>query len=525
MFDGILIDVTHLGRLKSLERDLNFRQIFDNAPDAVFLIATNGDDRGKIVATNRSAERMHGCDPGELIGRNIMELDTPEAARNAPERLERLVKGEMLTFEADHLHKDGTVFPVEVTASRIMIDGQPYVLAFDRDVTKRKKAESERRELQTQLLQSQKLEAVGKLAAGIAHEFNNILSSFVSNVEFLKNHADIPDHVLSPLNAIDKASERGTGLTQQLLSLVRKKSASVSTFDLNQLVSEQISMLQRLLGDGVLVELNLSESQSWVLADESELENALLNLCLNARDAVDGQGKLLVRTEHIELGETEVPSRLQPGPFVRLSVADDGCGIPKELQARIFEPFVTTKPSGKGTGLGLSIVSASISNCDGFVTVESEPNTGTVFHIHLPLAKNREDRLNNKNVHRPSITRGQGETILICDDDKLVLAATTRLVTAFGYHVISANGAPEAIEAMSAHPEISLLLTDISMQEIDGVQLGRILREKSPTLKVICTSGYGQKFTKRIEAAQFQFVAKPVSAQVLSSLIRNTLDG
>ncbi|MEM7313449.1 MAG: response regulator, partial [Planctomycetota bacterium] len=204
-------------------------------------------------------------------------------------------------------------------------------------------------------------------------------------------------------------------------------------------------------------------------------------------------------------------------PYVR-------AGIPKELQARIFEPFVTTKPSGKGTGLGLSIVSASISNCDGFVTVESEPNAGTVFHIHLPLTESSEDRRNTNDANRPSITRGQGETILVCDDDKLVLGSMTRLVHAFGYHVISANSAQQAIEAMNAHPETSLLLTDISMQEIDGVRLGQTLQEKSPQLKVICTSGYGQKFTKRIAAAQFKFIAKPVSAVDLSALIRSTLD-
>ena len=526
VFDGIVIDVTDLGRLDSLQRDINFRQIFDSAPDAVFLIAAEGEDQGRIVAANKAAEHMHGYDAGELKGKSIRELDAPDAAREVSARLKRLAKGEVLRFEINHVHKDGSIFPVEVTASRIQIDGRPYVLAFDRDVSERKRAEAQRRDLQLQLAQSQKLEAVGHLAAGIAHEFNNILFSISSNVEFVfKAHGhDIPDGVVRPLKAIDDAGTRAAGLTKQLFSLVREKSANTTSFELNQVVSKQMSLLRPLLGDGVTVHLGLSDSDAWVRADESELENALLNLCLNARDATEGQGEVQVKTQILELDESRVPNDVQAGPFVRLSVADNGCGIPEGLQSRIFEPFVTTKPSGQGTGLGLSIVSASVANCDGFVTVESKVNAGSVFHIHLPAVERDESAENSKETRQQSITSGDGETILICDDDKMVLASLSALVGAFGYQVISVDGAAQAVQAMNTHPHVSLLVTDISMEQMDGVQLGRVLRELKPDLEIICISGYGDEFIDSMRDARFGFIAKPVSAVELSKLIRRTLD-
>ena len=526
VFDGIVIDVTDMGRLDSLQRDINFREIFDSAPDAVFLISADDEDKGRIVAANSAAERMHGYEAGELKGKRITELDGPEAAREAPARFRRLASGEVLTFEIDHIHKDGSMFPVEVIASRIQINGRPYVLAFDRDMTERKQAEVERRELQAQLGQSQKLKAVGQLAAGIAHEFNNIICSISANVDLVLNahRHKIPETLVEPLKDVEDAGNRAANLTKQLLSLVRKKSDNTSTFELNQLVRKQLSLLQPLLGDGILVHLDLSDSEIWVCADKSEIVNALLNLCLNARDAVDNQGEIRIKSETLELDETRVPNKMEAGQFVRLSVADNGCGISKELQARIFEPFVTTKPSGKGTGLGLSIVSASVANCDGFVTVESEANKGSVFHIHLPIVQRDESTQDSDQTYQQLITRGNAETVLICDDDQMVLKSLSALVRTFGYQVISVDDADKAVQAMKLNPQISLLITDITMEKTDGVQLGRMLQEQKPDLKVICTSGYGDKFIESVLDSRFDFIAKPISSADLSQMIRSNLD-
>lgn len=526
VFDGIVMDVTELGRLNSLERDINFRQIFDNAPHAVFLIEADGEAPGRIAAANKAAEGMHGYSVGELIGKKIMELDAPDAAQEAPDRLQRLAQGEELLFEVNHIHKDGTVFPVEVTASRILIDGRAFVLAFDRDLTDSKKAEAERRELQDRLIQSQKLEAVGQLAAGIAHEFNNIIASVSANTETILNfhRTDLPSHVVQPLEAIDAAGERAAGLTKQLLSIVRRKRTDVATFDVNSLVNKQMKLLQPLLGDGVVLQSRLTELSSWVRANESELENALLNLCVNARDAVDAQGEVGIRTELVELERHNVPPDVQAGRFVRLSVSDNGCGISQEQQARIFEPFFTTKLAGKGTGLGLSIVAANVANCNGFVTVESEPNMGSVFHVHLPLVETEDLRLSAKRSKQPPMSSGNSETILVCDDDPMVLSAISGLVEALGYEVISVDGPAKAIEAMQAQAEIVILITDISMKGSNGLQLGLKLKQLKPDLEVICISGYGEEFIASIEDVQFEFIAKPFRASELSKKIRRILD-
>lgn len=516
VFDGIVIDVTDLGRLPSLERDINFRQIFDNAPDAVFLLAADGEDSGRILAANMAAEQMHGCSAGELIGSSVIELVASDAAAEAFERLERVVRGETLKFEINHLHKAGHEFPVEVTASAIQIDGRPYVLAFDRDISDRRQVEKERGELQGQLLQSQKLEAVGQLAAGIAHEFNNTMFAVSTNVEFilLAHRAEVPDPVVRSLEAINQAVDRTTTLTKQLLSLVRKKSANVSTFELNQMVEKQMDLLTQVLGDGIVIQLDLPDTDAWVRSDESELENALLNLCLNARDAVNGQGEVSITTKWVTRDTTE---------FVCLSVADNGCGIPKELQDRIFEPFMTTKPAGTGTGLGLSIVAANVANCGGYITVDSELNSGSVFSIHLPLIERGENHPSRPEPAHPSIARGSGETIVVCDDDEIVLTSMSSLLRGIGYQVIPVGGALKAIEAVQAHPETAMLLTDISMQHMDGVALGQMLRDQNPALNVICISGYGDKYIDTIREAGFEFVAKPVSAAKLSQLVHETL--
>ncbi|MEO1527037.1 MAG: PAS domain-containing protein [Planctomycetota bacterium] len=525
VFNGIVMDVTDLGRLGSLERDINFRRIFDNAPHAVFLIEADEEHKGRIAAANKAAERMQCYEVGELIGKQIMDLDDPDAARKASGRLERLAQGEELLFEVNHVHKTGRVFPVEVTASRILIDGRVYVLAFDRDLTDSRRAEAERRELQDKLIQSQKLEAVGQLAAGIAHEFNNIIASVSANTQLVLgfHRNEIPTHVLQPLEAIDEACERAAGLTRQLLSIVRKKRTDVSTFDLNRLVKKQINLLRPLLGDGVVLQSRLTDRGAWVRANEYELENALLNLCLNARDAVGGQGEIAIETKLIELDQGGVPVGFRSGAFVRLSVCDNGCGISEEEQRRIFEPFVTTKLAGRGTGLGLSIVATNVANCDGFVTVESQLKRGSTFHIHLPLVESQELKASSGGAKQPFIESGNCGTILVCDDDPMVLRAMSRLIEALGYQVIAVDSAGKAVEAMKAHPEIALLLTDISMPETTGLELGLILKQIKPDLEVICTSGYGEEFLAPIEDVQFDFIAKPVSASELSKKIRSTL--
>ena len=290
-------------------------------------------------------------------------------------------------------------------------------------------------------------------------------------------------------------------------------------------MTDQVGLLEQLLGDGVDVRMNLDPSGAWVRADQAEIENALLNLCINARDAIDENGEVEITTRVLESGEGNVPSDIEPTRYVQLSVADNGCGISKDLQERIFEPFFTTKPVGKGTGLGLSIVFANVTNSEGFIRVESETGNGSEFQIYLPLAEVGETTRGDDKSKILSTTRGAGELILVCDDDEMVLSSLSNLIESFGYRVLRAEGGTQAIEiAAEQVGEIAMLITDISMQKIDGVQLGLMLKELKPNMKVICVSGYGYRFIDSIRKAKFEFVEKPISAAKLSQLIHSTLN-
>lgn len=326
-------------------------------------------------------------------------------------------------------------------------NGKPYRMAGSiRDIADRKQAEEENRRLQENLRQAQKMEAVGQLAAGVAHEFNNILVGVRSNAEFLLRTSKdlIPDELERPLKDIERSGARAFDLTQQLLSFARKKSPNLAVFDVNRVVTSIETMLQRFIGTNITLETQLSPDPVTVHADEAEIEQALMNLVMNARDAMPERGTLTIRTRIVSLEEDEVPRDCQAGRFVQLSVADDGCGMLPETVERIFEPFFTTKPVGSGTGLGLSTVYSDIAKSDGFVSVESREGSGTVVYVHLPQSQGSVADERAETERSPSNSSGGGETILVCDDDQIVLGSVMALLKSVGYSVIGATCASEA---------------------------------------------------------------------------------
>jgi len=337
------------------------------------------------------------------------------------------------------------------------------------------------------------MDAIGQLAAGVAHEFNNILVGIRGNEELLlRTSTDLlPDNMKRPLRDIERSGERAYELTQQLLSFARIESHHAVVFDINRVVSDSNRVLQRLIGSHITVKIQLSADPAIVKADEAEIERALMNLVINARDAMPDGGTLTIRTRIATVEKDGVPERCKAGHFVHLSVHDDGCGMSPENVERIFEPFFTTKSVGKGTGLGLSTLYSDIVNSGGFVSVESSEGKGTVISLYLPQSQESVAAVSAEAERPSSYAVGGGETILICDDEEIVLSSVSALLESVGYTVITTKTAKEALLAAENRAgDISLLFTDVTMPEMGGLALGNEIHQRHPHIKIIYSSGY-----------------------------------
>jgi len=375
------------------------------------------------------------------------------------------------------------------------------------------------------------MQAIGQFAAGIAHEFNNLLVGILGNAELLLDTPNerLPTTGKRPVEDIYRCGKRAATLTQQLLSFAKKKQTTLRVFDLNELVGSAEVMLRRLIGERITLGLHRSPDRCFVYADEGEMEQALLNLVINARDAMPDGGTLTLRCANIECDEAYAAryAHAHVGRFVELSVADTGRGMSVEVSERIFEPFFTTKPVGEGTGLGLSTVFADVTKLGGHVTVESAPGAGTHFRICLPhvegsVAASAEPR--QANSTRPPV--GQ-ETILICDDEEAVLRSISFLLENEGYDVIPAWGAREALDrASSDSRHIALLLTDVIMPDMNGPELAKKLLETHSGMKVLYMSGYPSDILDvgGSDSEPVEFLQKPPMGDTLFRRVREVLD-
>ena len=375
------------------------------------------------------------------------------------------------------------------------------------------------------------MEAVGQLASGVAHEFNNLLFGILGSAELMSSalEAELPEHFKRSLQDITKCGQRGAALTRQLLSFARKKEPELSLFDINQVVTDIKTVLRKLAGESVALELVFASDLPPIRADKGEIEQALMNLARNARDAIPDQGTLTIRTATEELGEARVSANrhARPGRYVRLSVADTGCGMAPETVQRVFEPFFTTKPAGKGTGLGLSTVFADITRTGGFIEVDSRPGEGTEFRVYLPAAAEQNVAANENAKRSEKRCPGGSETILVCDDDEVVLDSAAFLLEARGYSVIRAGGGREALEAAASHAgTIELLLTDVTMPEMNGWELAKEFTRQRPDVKVIFMSGYAADVMKAgaTDGEHIEFIEKPPKDDMLFRCIRAVLD-
>ena len=428
----------------------------------------------------------------------------------------------------------GIFHPIDQDYRWILIDaipldegGEDVVYTTFSDITERKRAEVRQKELIEQLSQAQKMESVGRLAGGVAHDFNNMLSVILGYTDMALEKIPPEDPLHKDMRAVINAAQRSVDITRQLLAFARKQAINPKPLDLNEAVEGMLKMLRRLIGEDINLIWRPCAGSAVIFTDHSQLDQVLANLCVNARDAIAGVGKLIIETDIVWLDESYAADRegFKPGQYVLLAVSDDGCGMDKENMEHIFEPFFTTKEVGKGTGLGLSTVYGIVRQNDAFINVYSEPGQGTTFKIYLPL---HAQMMAEKAEDGPAKTaEGRGETVLIAEDESAILDLATKILEGLGYVVLRASTPSRALELAQEHAgKIDLLVTDVVMPEMNGYELAEKLNRLCPGLKAVYMSGYTEDVLadRRDVFQEANFIQKPFTMKEMAQKVRKTLD-
>jgi two-component system, cell cycle sensor histidine kinase and response regulator CckA len=625
------------GKLRDSEQ--RYRTLFDTAGDAIYLIDAEGENAGRIVSANPAAAAMNGYTVDELLTLRISDLDTPEWAEKVPERIGRVLRGETLKGVVTHRRKDGTTFPLEISAKLVVLGDHKYVMAIDRDITDRETAAralrkseeryhqlcevsfegiffhdrgvlieandqyfemfgyardellgtqviektvsseslqpvwshvlsgsiepyeavglkkdgskfpieinikkstvdgrdiragsirdlSNQKKLEAELLQAQKMEAVGTLAGGIAHDFNNLLQAIMGFTELLILEKTRTDSERESLQKIYDSGRRGADLVRSLLTFSRKVEPELYPVDLDCEIVLVQELLYRTIPKTIKIDLHLSGKPARVMADKSQMGQILVNLGVNARDAMPDGGTLTIETANLQLDKDYCDSfpEVKPGHYVLITVSDSGHGMDKETLEHIFDPFFTTKEVGKGTGLGLATVYGIVKHHGGHINCYSEPGCGTTFKIYLPAVQtDKEPKIREEEIP----IRGGNETILLVDDEDFIRDIGSKALNRSGYHVITASDGQEALDVYRREGDkISLVILDLIMPEMDGKKcLNRIL-EINPKAKVLMASGYSEHGPSNasITEGAVGFVVKPYDIRKLRQTVRKVLD-
>jgi PAS domain S-box-containing protein len=495
---------------------LLLERAIEQTPDAIFIVGR----KGVIEAANPAASRTFGYDDGELVGQTVDAL-VPEPVR-AKHLALRERYGREPTVRAmgtgrvlRGVRKDGSELSAEVSLAPVGTDG--LVVVALRDVSERVRFEERRHA-------AQRMETVGRLAGGVAHDFNNLLAVILTCAELIREEAPAPRDDVEDILA---AARRGADLTRQLLAFSSRRQVSPRRIDVNAQVSDTRKMLARILGEDVEIETHLGAGVWTVEIDPSQLEQVLLNLVVNARDAMPGGGKLTIETGNVDLDESyarEHPD-VTPGEHALLAVSDTGVGMTADVRLRIFEPFFSTKAPGAGSGMGLATVFGIVQQAGGHIWVCSEPAHGTTFKIYLPRAKGEPERL--APVRESQLPRGGGEAILVVEDEPLVRRAMVRVLRKGGYDIVEASNGLEAFAKLETLPgKFALMLTDVVMPQMGGPELAERVRKKYPDIRVLLVSGYTEKAIVHhgVLDTGLAFLEKPFTPDVLLRKVRELLD-
>jgi two-component system, cell cycle sensor histidine kinase and response regulator CckA len=499
--------------------ELRFRSLVRNAVHGILHTMRDG----TIAEANPAVAAMLGLDSEtDLLNRNILEFyQDPQDRERVLGSLQE--SGRVAPIEVQWRRRDGSLFWVRLSGRAVVMD-DGAVAGFEvlaEDVT-------EHRTLESQFRQAQKMEALGRLAGGVAHDFNNLLTAMIGYAEILRDQIETGDHRRNQVEEICKAAERGSALTRQLLTFSRKPVSTPQTLDLNAVVRGFERMLRRLIGEHIKLATTTADDLGFVRANPGQVEQVLMNLAINGRDAMSGGGRLTIETANVELSAiySRTHAAVAPGAYVMLAVSDTGCGMTAEVKAHLFEPFFTTKESGKGSGLGLATVYGIVQQSGGHIFVYSEPGKGSTFKIYLPRVERGETADCQVAADRP-VTSGT-ETVLLVEDEPSVRTLARELLQAQGYRVLLANHGREGLAVAAAFPEtIDLVVTDVVMPEMSGPDMVRHLWWTRPKLSVLYMSGYTDQTAVQLGLQEpwTTFLQKPFTPDGLAAAVRRALDG
>ena len=508
------------------ESEERFSRFFHAAPVGTSISRMND---GQFADVNDAFLGLFGYTREEVVGQDPLKLKMYANPEDRGEDGQTTAKeqGRIQDFETRLVRKSGEILDASVSAEVIEMAGEQYALGLTHDITEHKRAKAENEKLEAQLFQAQKMESVGRLAGGVAHDFNNMLGVIIGRAEMALEQ-DVPaDKLRHHLKEILKAGLRSADLTRQLLAFARKQTAVPKILDLNDTISGMLKMLRRLIGEDIEL-LWVPGLDLWkVKIDPSQVDQILANLAVNARDAIPGVGSVILRTENVAIDDSDRADDLEfiPGEYILLTVSDSGAGMSKEILEKIFEPFFTTKELGKGTGLGLSTVYGIVKQNDGFICATSEPGKGTTFKIYIP-------RYNGEYADfpagKPTGRRPTGtETILLVEDDEAILNLSKMILENLGYKVLAAQTPLHAIRLVEEHPgDLHLLITDVVMPKMNGRELAKQLGAIRPNLKCLYMSGYTADVIahRGLLDEGVNFIQKPFVSDDLSAIVRQVLD-
>ena len=493
-----------------------FRSLIDHTQDAIEVVDP---ESGRFLDVNEQACISHGYTREEYLSLTAEDIDPQAAVQSWAVIREKIKESGTLILESQHQRKDGSVFPVEVSIAHIHLH-RDYFIAVVRDITKRK-------QLEEQFLQAQKVDAIGQLAGGISHDFNNFLTVINGYSDLVYNNMEQNDPNRELLADIIECGKRASTLTRQLLAFSRRHMLQPQTININTVLSEVQKLLQRLISENIEMIFVPSFDLSLVKVDPGQFEQAIINLSVNAQDAMPRGGQLTLKTSHVVLTaeDIEYNSQLKPGKHVLITLSDTGQGMDHETQARIFEPFFTTKALGKGTGLGLAMVYGFVEQSQGCIKVESQLDQGTTFKIYLPCAEKKQPSTPNSSNH--FIPPKGNETVLLVEDAETVRTMAKLVLQANGYTVLEAQDGHEAISIASQYQNhIDILLTDVIMPRMGGFQLADQLAQTRPNIKTLFMSGYSKEKVLLDQKTNetIVFLNKPFDPLSLTQKVRERLD-
>ncbi len=485
-----------------------FRRLVENTMDLLFVI----DSHTNIVDINQTACRKSGYNREELLELTMKDIGIGDQ-KIVKKIIQQLTYTRSLTVEDAFQCKDGTTFPVEIHIGLLSTGGNPLLLALARDITSRQKREAEKIELEKQLLRSQKLEELGRLAGGVAHDFNNMLTVIQGYSDMALLHIEQSSPLYTDLKEIRDAAYRSASLTRQLLLFSRHQPVEYSLLNINTLIKNLIQMLNRILGENVVIKTELKNGLWDVWGDLGSIEQAIMNLTINAKESILGKGKITIKTDNtiIDKSNIDTTTDAKPGKYVVIEVKDTGAGMDVETLKHIFTPFFTTKGQGKGTGLGLSVVNDIVKNNNGWIRVDSQLGKGSIFTLYLP-ASFREEEKKKEEIKDLQDLKGHGEHILLVEDEESVREYTSTVMQNNGYTVTTAATTKQALANFNKKKnDFQLLFTDMVLPDKTGLELAKHIRLERPDIPVLLSSGYTDENLGSIRDREemYEFIQKP----------------